>query len=234
MVYWWISTQMALVSLVVTSTKGWVRWEIHSFPLMLGHIPSYPVPSTTFWLPGSLSTGLLISWLLLGSLSGLLGSGEFSALMWSCWWHLYHILTLWMLPGVAVSLPGSSGSSQGLLGEFFSSFLLKHLHSCSDAFPAFFSRFLESLACPGTPNTSASSVVSPSLQLKPLPLSPSSSTLWGSFCHCTGLLSGMSGGGRSGGTWGVFSSLAKVHWWVSSTAVVNYIYMCGARTWVLV
>ena len=62
-----------------------------------------------------------------------------------------------MSPDTAVSAPGSSGSSPGLPGEFRRLLHLEHLHSHSNMFDSFFSRFPMSSMLPDVVDAPTSS-----------------------------------------------------------------------------
>ena len=103
------------------------------------------------------------------------------------WWS-------WGSPGTAVSLPGSSGSSGALPGEFSCSPCSDHSPTCSDVVRSFLGPSLASLALFDALNVSASWLVCISLKLGHGFFFPLSSMLGGSFCG----FMGSSGGGGSG------------------------------------
>ena len=71
----------------------------------------------------------------------------------------------YLAPSATFWLPSSSGSSQGLLGEFPFSFLLERSRSHSDIFRRFFGLFLVSSAPIDAPDTCVSSLVGPTSKL---------------------------------------------------------------------
>ena len=103
------------------------------------------------------------------------------------WWS-------WGSPGTAVSLPGSSGSSGALPGEFSCSPCSDRSPMCSDVVRSFLGLSIVSSALFDTLDASASWLVRVSSKLGHGFFFPLSSTLGGSFCGFVG----SSGGGGSG------------------------------------
>ena len=125
------------------------------FPSLLGCIPSCSAPSTTVPRSESPSMSLNASWSSICPPGALSGLGAFFLSMRSFLMLLGRSGSFWRPSGMAVSPPGSSGSSPGLLGEFCRLLCLEHLRSRSDMFGSFFGRFQTSSTLPDVVDTSA-------------------------------------------------------------------------------